>query len=251
MKTVSTRSILFLSLFLVLATAATIHAQEPFKGTAADIAKGMQTLDIPLLEKTAKYCGEMAKKDPKDYRAPYYGAKAHFAITDCLDIKSSEEFDQSGKSDEHLDTALDMIKVAQGLKGDNADIPILTFYMVRRKMLHVSFPGLMAYIGDRTAAYDKAKELAPDTMDVKIVSAIQVAEGGWPPPPPEKPIAEFEKLLQEDPKLAEAYYQIGYIWDKAKKTDDAKKNYQKALELDPNHHWAKKKLQALSAGAGA
>ena len=54
MKTASTRSIFFLSLLLVLTTAATIHAQEPFKGTAADIEKGMQTLDIPLLEKTAQ-----------------------------------------------------------------------------------------------------------------------------------------------------------------------------------------------------
>ena len=109
MKTVSTRSVLFVSMLLVFTTAVAIHAEEPFKGTAADIEKGMQTLDIPLLEKTAAYCAEMAKKNPKDYRAPYYGAKAHFAITDCLDIKSSDEFDQSGKSDEHLDTALDMI----------------------------------------------------------------------------------------------------------------------------------------------
>ena len=82
----------------------------------ADIDKGMQNLDIPLLEKTVKQCEEMAKKDSKDYRIFYYGAKAHFAIADCLDIKSGEEFDLSGTSDEHLDQALDLIKVAQGLK---------------------------------------------------------------------------------------------------------------------------------------
>jgi tetratricopeptide (TPR) repeat protein len=250
MKTALARTFFFLIMLLFFSVSVTTHAQEPFQNTASEIEKGTQTLDIPLLEKTVKYCEEMAKKDPKDYRAPYYGAMAHFAIADCLDIKSSEEFDQSGSSDEHLDKALDLIKAAQGLKADNPDIPVLAFYIIRRKMLHVSFPGLMAYIGDRTAAYDKARELAPDTMKVKIISAIQVAEGGWPPPPPEKPIAEFDKLLKEDPKLAEAYYQIGYIWDKAKKTDDAKKNYQKALELNPNHHWAKKKLQGLSAGAG-
>jgi tetratricopeptide (TPR) repeat protein len=238
-------------MLLLFTTSTTIHAEEPFKNIATDIEKGMQSLDIPLLEKTVKYSEEMAKKDPKDYRAPYYEAMAHFAIADCLDIKSSEEFDLSGPSDEHLDNALDLIKAAQGLKADNPDLPVLAFYIIRRKMLHVSFPGLMAYIGDRTAAYDKARELAPDTMKVKIISAIQVAEGGWPPPPPEKPIAEFDKLLKEDPKLAEAYYQIGYIWDKAKKTNDAKKNYQKTLELNPNHHWAKKKLQALPGSAGS
>ena len=106
------------------------------------------------------------------------------------------------------------------------------------------------YVADRTATYEKAKELAPDNTSVQIINAIQVAEGGWPPPPPEKPIAEFEKLVKKDPKLAEAYYQMGYIWDKAKKVDDAKKNYEKALELNPNHHWAKKRLKGLSASVG-
>ena len=117
-------------------------------------------------------------------------------------------------------------------------------------MLHVSFPGLMMYVADRKATSSKAKELAPDNMEVQIISAIEVAEGGWPPPPPETPIAEFDKLLQKDPKLAEAHYQIGYIWQKAKKVDDAKKHYTKTLELDPNHHWAKKQLKSLESGTG-
>jgi Tfp pilus assembly protein PilF len=51
--------------------------------------------------------------------------------------------------------------------------------------------------------------------------------------------------------MAEAYYQIGVVWATAKKTDDAKKNFEKAVELDPNHHWAKKKLKGLASGTGA
>ena len=45
--------------------------------------------------------------------------------------------------------------------------------------------------------------------------------------------------------MAEAYYQIGIAWEKANKNNDAKKNYEKAIELDPNHHWARKKLKRL------
>jgi tetratricopeptide (TPR) repeat protein len=251
MKTIFTRNILFLSMLMILTTSALVHAKDPFQGIAADIDKGMQDLDIPLLEKAVKQCEEMAKKDSKDYRISYYGAKAHFAIADCLDIKSGEEFDLSGNSDEHLDQALDLIKVAQGLNENTVDIPVLAFTILRRKMLHVSFPGLMAYIGDRTLAYDKAKALAPDNVDVLMICALQLAEGMFPPPPPEEPIAEFKKILEKDPKLAEVYYQIGGVWDKAKKTGDARINYQKALELNPNHHWAKKKLQVLASGAGS
>lgn len=236
---------------LVFGSIAVGQTQDAVKTAAADLEKGWQTLDMTLLEKSLNYFEEMAKKDPKNYQAPYYAAMASFAIADALDIKSEDEFDQSGKSGEHVDKALELIKTAQGLKEDNVDIYILKFQIIRRKMLQVSFPGLMMYVGDRTATYEKAKELAPDNMNVQIISAIQVAEGGWPPPPPEKPIAEFEKLLKKDPKLAEAYYHIGYIWDNAKKVDDAKKNYEKALELNPNHHWAKKKLKKLAGSPAA
>ena len=240
-----------LLILLIFGTNSVIQAQEALKGAAADLEKGWQTLDIPLLEKTVKSFEEMAKKNPKDYQAPYYAAKAHFAIADCLDIKSDKEFDQTGEGDKHIDIALDLIKTSQGLKEDNLDTHILKFQIIRRKMLHVSFPGLMMYVSDRKAAYNRAKELAPDNINVQLISAIEVAEGGWPQPPPEKPIAEFEKLLKKDPKMADAYYEIGYIWEKAKKLDDAKKNYKKSLELNPNHHWAKKKLKGLASSSGA
>ena len=240
-----------LLILLIFGTNSVIQAQEVLKGAAADLEKGWQTLDIPLLEKTVKSFEEMAKKNPKDYQAPYYAAKAHFAIADCLDIKSDKEFDQTGEGDNHIDAALDLIKTSQGLNEDNLDTHILKFKIIRRKMLHVSFQGLMMYVSDRKAAYNRAKELAPDNINVQLISAIEVAEGGWPPPPPEKPIAEFEKLLKKDPKMADAYYEIGYIWEKAKKLDDAKKNYKKSLELNPNHHWAKKKLKGLASSSGA
>ena len=132
MKTIFVRNILFLSMLMILTMSAAVHAQDPFQGIVADIDKGMQNLDIPLLEKTVKQCEEMGKKDPKDYRIPYYGAKAHFAIADCLDIKSGEEFDLSGTSDEHLDQALDLIKVAQGLKENTVDIPVLAPFFGER-----------------------------------------------------------------------------------------------------------------------
>jgi Tfp pilus assembly protein PilF len=35
--------------------------------------------------------------------------------------------------------------------------------------------------------------------------------------------------------MADTYYQIGFIWERAKEMGEAKKNYKKALELNPNH----------------
>ena len=225
------------------------HAKDALKDAIANLEKGWQDLDTPLLEKVVKTFEEVAKKNPKDHLPPYYAAKTHFAIADCLDIKSKENFDESGEGDNHIDTALDLIETSLGLKETSADTHILKFKLLRRKMFHVGFPGLMMHIASRNGAYNRAKELAPDSLTVQFLSAIQAAEGGYPPPPPEKSVAEFEKLLKKDPKMADAYYEMGFIWERAKKVDEAKKNYQKALEVNPTHHWSMKKLKDLTGGA--
>ena len=208
-----------LVILLILGVSTMSYAQDALKDATANLEKGWQNLDTPLLEKTVKTLEEMAKKNPKDSLAPYYAAKAHFAMADCLDIKSKEDFDQSGEGGNHIDAGLDLIKTSLALKEKSVDTHILKFQLLRRKMFQVGFPGLMMYVSGRTEAYNRAKALAPDNLNVQLLSAIQVAEGGYPPPPPEKAIAEFEKLLKKDPKMADAYYDIGFIWEKAKKTD--------------------------------
>jgi len=240
---------IFLVILLVFGMSAVSLAQEPLKGAMADLDKGWQNLDIPLLEKAVKTFEEMAKKNPKDNLASYYAAKAHFAIADCLDIKSEKEFDQTGEGDKHIDAALEMIKTSLAVKEDSLDTQILKFQVLRRKMFHVSFPRLMMYISDRRAAFARAKELAPDNVNVQLLGALEVMDG-WPPPAPEQPVGELEKLLKKDPKMAEAYYLIGTVWEKDKKVAEAKKNYEKALSIDPNYHWAKKKLKGLASGSG-
>jgi tetratricopeptide (TPR) repeat protein len=248
MKKVALRIILVVMLVLGVSTMSL--AKDALKDATADLDKGWQNLDTALLDKTVKSLEEMAKKNPKDHSAPYYAAKAHYAIADCLDIKSNKVFDETGDGEKHIDAALELIKTSLAAKEDSADTHVLKFTILRRKMYHVSFPKLMMYIGDRKAAYDRAKALAPDSLDVQLISAFEVADG-WPVPTPEKVVAEFEKLLKKDPKWADVYYEIGAAWEKAKKNDDAKKNYEKAIKLDPNHHWAKKKLKGLASPPAA
>ena len=224
--------------------------QDTLNSKIADLDKGWQNLDTALLDKKAKALEETAKKNPKDHLASYNAAKVHYAIADCLDIKSDQQFDQTGDGEKHIDAALELIKTSLAAKEDSADTHVLKFTILRRKMYHVSFPKLMMYIGDRKAAFDRAKALAPDSLDVQLLSAFEVADG-WPVPTPEKVVAEFEKLLKKDPKWAEVYFEIGAAWEKAKKNDDAKKNYEKAIKLDPNYHWAKKKLKGLTSPPAA
>jgi tetratricopeptide (TPR) repeat protein len=205
---------------------------------------------MALLEKAIKGFEEQATKDPKDHLAPYNAANAHITAANVVDVKAEGDFDKTGAAEKHIDAAMELIKTSVDLKGDNVDAHVLRYHVLSRKVAHVGFPKLMMFVGDLQASLAKAQELGPDNLDVGLISALSVASG-FPPPPPEKPIAEFEKLLKKDPKMAEAYYQIGLVWEKAKKMEDAKKNLEKAVELDANHHWAKKKLKAMAAGAPA
>ena len=225
-------------------------AQDTLNSKIAELDTGWQNLDTALLEKTLNGLEEKAKKNPKDHLASYNAAKVHYAIADCLDIKSDKVFDETGEGEKHIDAALELIKTSLAAKEDSADTHVLKFTILRRKMYHVSFPKLMMYIGDRKAAFDRATALAPDSLDVQILAAYEASDG-WPVPTPEKVVAEFEKLLKKDPKWAEVYYEIGATWEKAKKNDDAKKNYEKAIQLDPNHHWAKKKLKGIASPPAA
>ena len=232
---------------LAIGLGASSLAQDALKGAVGDLDKGWQNADLTMVEKAMKTFEEMAKKNPKDPLAPYYAAKAHFVTADLLDIKSVKEFDETGEGDKHIDAALDLIKASLALKEDSVDTHVLKFLVLRRKMFHVSFPRLMMYISDRRGAYNRAKELAPDNVNVLLLGAIEV-EDGFPPPTPDIPIAEFEKVLSKDPKMAEAYYQIGVVWEKATQPEKSKANYEKAIQADPNHLWAKKKLKELAGG---
>jgi tetratricopeptide (TPR) repeat protein len=216
------------------------------KNITKEIDGGWQELDVAGLEKKAAELEEMVKTNTTDPLAPYYAAKAHFAVADCLDIKSSEEFDKTGKGDEHLDKAIELIKASIELKEDSVDSQILKFNIIRRKMGHVGFPQLMMYVKDRHDSFTKAKELAPDSIDVQFLEAMQFSEAAHPAPPAEETSQKFGEILKRDPKMAEAYYQTGVAWEKESKIDSAKENYKKALEVDPNHHWAKKKLNGLA-----
>ncbi len=138
----------------------TVYAEDVLKSNAANVEEAWQKLDVQLLEKTINTLDDMAKKNPKDHLALYYSARAHFAIADCLDIKSSEKFDQTGEGENHIDTALDLIKTSLSIKEDSADTHILRYKILRRKMSHVGFPSTHdAYTRQEKSAYQVSRTL--------------------------------------------------------------------------------------------
>ena len=61
----------------------------------------------------------------------------------------------------------------------------------------------------------------------------------------EEAVCEFQKVLEINPKNAEAYYNIGLIKESANKTDEAKEMYAKALKIQNDYKLAREKLNKL------
>jgi curved DNA-binding protein CbpA len=58
-------------------------------------------------------------------------------------------------------------------------------------------------------------------------------------------IAEYERLIENEPNNAFAHFALGFIYEKLNMIDIAIKEYKLALNIDPHHHKAKKAYDRL------
>ncbi len=77
--------------------------------------------------------------------------------------------------------------------------------------------------------YDKSLQLNPDNIEVVYKKGLLFVIGGLN----QDAIKEFQKVIKEESGHALAYKGMGQAFFQMKKYDEAKKNFQKAIELDP------------------
>ena len=242
------------SVFLTAAFLAVVFVYSGYAGsdtlkdTIAELEKGIKDQDKGLIEKSVKTLDDFSKKNEKDISALYWAAKAHYAMADYLDLKSAENKDASGDGEKNVDEAMDLLKKAIGIKEDYLDAYVLKYLCLSKKFSYVGFPRLMMYVGEISETVDKAMKYEPENPWANLIKGMSIATG-FPKPDPKEPIAQYEKVLKLDPKMDEAYYQIAMVHIEHKNIDEAKKNLQEALKINPNNHWAKKKLSGLEKKA--
>ena len=59
----------------------------------------------------------------------------------------------------------------------------------------------------------------------------------------DKAMADFQKALELNPRLADAHLWIGLAMRKANRNEEAKAEFRKAVELNPRRVWAKQQLE--------
>jgi len=123
--------LLSVTVFFLLDVSA--DAQMSAKALKSDMEKGSRALDYILLEKTIKGFESLLEKKPEDTDLLYYTAKAYFAAADCLDITSKDEFDKSGKGEENVDTALEIIEELLETNDNYLNAYILKYYLLEKR----------------------------------------------------------------------------------------------------------------------
>jgi thioredoxin-like negative regulator of GroEL len=205
-------------------------AQEPTKG---ELAKAALTKGNDLL----------AQQKYADARAEYQKA---FDLLDTPEIKpsilraiGSTYFKESAEAKtkeekaKKLDEAIASLKQAVDIKPDDPDTLQLLVDLLVDAGRETEAQTYMAKLPAGT-------KVAPDTMiniGIRYYNDKQLA----------KALDQFNKVVEQNPELPDAYYYRGLVYLNLNKVPEAKADFRKLLEIDPKGKFAKEASDYLKA----
>jgi tetratricopeptide (TPR) repeat protein len=98
------------------------------------------------------------------------------------------------------------------------------------------------------ALYDRLRARMPDERPVRYYTGRALALSGQNLPHAEEELSAYLRLplADSDPPLSSAHNYLGLTYEKEGRRDLAKREYQSALRLDPNHEGAKQGLDRVN-----
>ena len=220
---------------IVLLTAASSTSQSPLQ-TARD------RQDRAELQKLAGASASSAQKQPDDAKAQYQYALAQSYLAEV----ATEQHDKRAAYSA-AEAGMGAAERAVALKGDSAEYNRILGTLCGQA---ISGNGLAALKYGKCAmdSVNKAIELDPKSSEAYVSHGV----GSFYLPPAfgggvDQAIKDFQKAIELDRKSDEAYLWLGVALRKANRNADARKAFQKSLELNPNRVWAKQQLDKTPA----
>lgn len=107
-----------------------------------------------------------------------------------------------------------------------------------RFLLNAKYMGNQAqrtnWFAESKTAFEKAVELAPEDLDIKVDLAVCMIEGAsFLGTPPMQGIGILKSVEQEDPTNVKALINLGYFSIKSGQYDKAQERFDQVLEIDP------------------
>ena len=215
-----------------------------FAGTTggSDLEKARDAQDRPTLDRLAAQSSSAAQSKPKDADVQY-----KYALAESYVAEVAIEVRDKNAAHSAAEAGIDAAKKAVALKGDSAEYHRLLGTLCGQAISANVIQG-MKYGHCAQDEVNRAVQLDPKAAVNYLARGVgnyylpQGLGGGL-----DLAVSDFQKAAELDPKSAEPELWLGLALRKQNKNADARKAFQKALELNPARVWAKQQLDKTPA----
>ncbi len=207
---------------------------------ASDLELARDKQDRPALERLAQQANAAAK--PNDAASLYKAALAESYVAEvAIEVKDNNGARSAAEA------GIKSAEKAVALQPKNAEYHRLLGTLCGQVLPAAKLMGIK-YGRCALDSVNKAIELDPKLAENYLARGVgnyylPAAFGGGV----ELAIKDFEKAASLNAKLAEAYLWLGVAQRKAGHNADARKAFQKSIDLNPNRVWAKLQLDKTPA----
>jgi len=207
---------------------------------ASDLETARDKQDRPALDKLAQQANAAAK--PADAVSLYKAALAQSYVAEvAIEVRDNNAARTAAE------TGIKSAEKAVALQPKNAEYHRLLGTLCGQVIPAAKLMGIK-YGRCALDSVNKAIELDPKLAENYLARGVgnyylPASFGGGV----ELAIKDFEKAASLNAKLAEAYLWLGVAQRKAGRNADARKAFQKSIELNPNRIWAKQQLDKTPA----
>ncbi|MGA3189595.1 MAG: tetratricopeptide repeat protein [Bryobacteraceae bacterium] len=215
-----------------------------FFGSAggSDLEKARDAQDRPALERLAVQSASIAQSKANDAAAQY-----KFALAESYVAEVAIETRDKNAAHSAAEAGIEAAKKAVSLKGDSAEYHRLLGTLCGQAISANVLQG-MKYGRCAQDEVNKAVQLDPKAAVNYLARGVgnyylpQGLGGGI-----DLAVKDFQKAAELDPQSAEAQLWLGLALRKQNKNAEARKAFQKAIELNPARVWAKQQLDKTPA----
>jgi tetratricopeptide (TPR) repeat protein len=210
---------------------------------SADVQKARDTQNRTELERIAGQLSVLAGKQANDAEAQYQAALANSVLAEI-----AAEVRDKNQAQAAAEAGMKAAERAITLKPANAEYHRILGTLFGQEAAAVGGLGALRYGRNSLDEINKALELDPKGSLNYLSHGIgnyylPAALGGGV----ETAMKDFERAIALDPRSADAHLWLGLALRKANRDAEARKEFQKSLELNPARIWTKEQLAKTPA----
>lgn len=208
----------------------------------SDLEKARDAQDRPALDRLAAQALSAAQSKANDAAAQY-----KLALAESYVAEVAIEVHDKNAAHNAAEAGIDAAKKAVALKGDSAEYHRLLGTLCGQAISAGGLQGLK-YGHCAQDEVNKAVQLDPKASVNYLAHGVgsyylpQGLGGGY-----DLAVKDFLKAAELDPQSAEPQLWLGLALRKENKNVEARKAFQKAIELNPARAWAKQQLEKTPA----